>query len=147
MKVIFLKDLKGQGKKDEIKNVSDGYAQNFLIKNGYAVAYSSRSKQILDKQLEEKEKLEQDTIKDCEKIKEALEKQEISFKVKTGKNGKIFGSISTKAISDELLKRGFKIDKKLINLDKSISSLGVYNVKIDLHKKVISNIKIKIVEE
>ena len=79
MKVIFLKDVKGQGKKDEIKEVKDGYAENFLIKNGYAIKYTTRSKEILDNQIEDRNEKEKELIKECNKIKNELEKKEYLF--------------------------------------------------------------------
>ena len=142
MKVIFLKDVKGQGKKDDIKEVKDGYAENFLIKNGYAIKYSNRSKEILDNQIEDRNEKEKELIKECEEIKKKLESKSYTFKVKSGKEGKVFGSVSSKQISDELNKQGFKIDKKKILLDDVLTSLGYHNVKIELHKKVIAEIKI-----
>ena len=142
MKVIFLKDVKGQGKKDDIKEVKDGYAENFLIKNGYAIKYSSRSKEILDNQIEDRNIKERELIKECEEIKKKLESKSYTFKVKSGKEGKVFGSVSSKQISDELNKLGFKIDKKKILLDGALTTLGYHNVKIELHKKVIAEIKI-----
>ena len=146
MKVIFIKDVKGQGKSGEIKEVKDGYGQNFLIKNGYAVLYTQRSKEILDisnKNAADKEARE---IKECEKIKNEIEKKVLTFKVKTGKNDQVFGSVSTKQISSELEKLGYKIDKKKIILDDTISSLGNHIVKVNLHKKVIAQITIHLVK-
>lgn len=142
MKVIFLKDVKGQGKKDDIKEVKDGYAENFLIKNGYAIKYSNRSKEILDNQIEDRNEKEKELIKECEEIKKKLESKSYTFKVKSGKEGKVFGSVSSKMICDELSKQGFKIDKKKILLDDALTTLGHHNVKIELHKKVIAEIKI-----
>ena len=146
MKVIFLKDVKGQGKKDEIKEVRDGYAENFLIKNGYAIKYTSRSKEILDIQIENRNENEKKLIEECKKIKEKIEATEFSFVVKTGKEDKVFGSVSSKQISDELLKLGYKVDKKKIIIEESLSSLGTHVVKVELHPKVIADIKIRLVK-
>ena len=147
MKVIFIKDVKGQGKKDEIKEVKDGYAQNFLIKNGYAIKYTDRSNQILNNQINERNKKEEELIKECKEIKDKLEKETFTFKVKTGKEDRVFGSISSKQISDELSKKGYKIDKKKINIDVPISSLGTHNVNINLHSKVEATIKVNLIKE
>ncbi len=144
MKVIFLKDLKGQGKKDEIKEVKDGYAENFLIKNGYAIKYTSRSKEILDIQIETRNENEKELIDKCNKIKEKMEKLTYTFKVKTGKEDKVFGTVSTKQIEEELAKNGFKVDKKKISTESSLSSLGFHKVKVELHPKVIANINVKL---
>ena len=146
MKVIFLKDVKGQGKKDEIKEVKDGYAENFLIKNGYAIKYTTKSKEILDTQIENRNENEKKLIEECNKIKKELEKKEYNFKVKTGKEDKVFGSVSSKAISEELLKDGYKVDKKKIIIEDSISTLGTHIVKLELHPKVIVDLKIKLIK-
>ena len=127
MKVIFLKDLKKQGKKNEIKDVSDGYATNYLIKNGYAVKYTKSSSERLDTE-----------------IKNKLEKEVISFNVSTGKDGKVFGSISSKQIYEELNKRGYKVDKKQIVITDSLSSIGTFYVDIVLYKSVICKLRVEL---
>ena len=142
MKVIFIKDLKKQGKVNEIKEVSDGYAMNFLIKNGYAVAYTQRSKEILDISNKNKADKEAALIKECENIKNEIEKKVLTYKVKTGKNDQVFGSISSKQISSELEKLGYKIDKKKILIDIPVASIGHHFVKIELHKEVIAELEV-----
>jgi len=145
MKVILLNDVKSLGKKDEIKNVSDGYANNFLIKNGLAVPYSKTSKQVLDKELGNRAREEQEKIDELNKIKQKLEHQQIEFKVKTGKDERVFGTISSKQISDKLLELGYKIDKKSIKIKDAISSLGITEVEV-LHKQVKFKLDIKLVK-
>lgn len=146
MKVILLKDVKKQGKKDQIIEVSDGYAQNFLIKNGLAVKYTTGSKNILDNELKERKQNEDALIKECEDKKLKIEKLELTFKVKTGKEGKVFGSISSKQIAEELAKKGIDIDKKTIKVDTPIDTLGVHLVNINLHKKVSATVKVQLKE-
>ena len=147
MKVIFIKDLRGQGKKNDIKEVSDGYATNFLIKNGYAVKYTKTSGSILDEQLKERELNEKENIKIANEVKNKLEKETIKFNVKVGKESKVFGSISTKQIAEELKKIGYNIDKKNIKIDIPLASLGTHIVKISLHKKVEANLKVVLIEK
>ncbi len=147
MKVIFLKDVKGQGKKNEIKEVKDGFAKNFLIKNGYAVQATSANTSKIQKQVSEEALEENLLIKDLEVIKNKLQKEKIIFKVQTGKNEMMFGKISTKQIKEKLNELGYKIDKKMIKLDHDIVSLGIHNIEIELHKKVIAIVKINVVKE
>ena len=148
MKVIFIKDLKGQGKKKDIKEVSDGYAMNYLIKNGYAVKYTKTSNEILNNEIQNEKELFELNTKNANIIKEKLEKEEVTFIVKSGTNNKIFGSISTKQIIDELNKLGYSnIDKRKILIDNPITSLGPHIVKIELFKDVIANIKIKVISK
>ena len=144
MKVIFLKDVKGQGKKDEIKEVKDGYAKNFLIKGGYAVAANTGSLNKLDKELKQREDNENKLIEQMKELKKEIEKLTIDFKVQTGAQDKMFGQISIKQIVKELNDKNIKIDKTKILLDHPITTLGMHDIKIELHKKVIANLKIKV---
>ena len=142
MKVIFIKDLKKQGKVNEIKEVSDGYATNFLIKNGYAVKYTKTSNEILNTNLKNKQLEEEKNIKDATKIKNELEKIEIIFNVKSGKDGRTFGTISTKQIAEKLNELNYKIDKKQILIDTPLNTLGTHLVNLNLHKKVNCQLKV-----
>lgn len=136
MKVILLKDVKGKGKKDDIIDVSDGYGNNYLIKNKLGILYTKGSKKVLDNELKIREDKENELVSELSKIKDALENKEIVFKVKTGASDKVFGNISKSQIADEVKKMGFNIDKKCIKTDGNIDTLGVHKVLISLHKKV-----------
>lgn len=145
MKIILLNDVKKQGKKGDILEVKDGYGQ-FLIKNKSAVLASSFGIDRLKKENEKVLKDENLKIKEAEKIKQKMEKEKIIFKVKTGTQDRVFGSISAKQITDYLTKLGYKIDKKQIKINNTISSLGHHIVNVELHKKVIANINIELVK-
>ena len=144
MKVILLTDVKKQGKKDQVIDVSDGYAQNFLINKGLAVPYNTQNKNKLERDLKTREEEEETLIKECELLKKKLENITIKFVAKTGKDGRMFGSISIKQISDELKTLGFEIDKKKIVSDHPIDSLGTHVVKVNLHKKVVADLKVSV---
>ena len=146
MKVIFIKDLKKQGKVNEIKEVSDGYATNFLIKNGYAVKYTKTSSSILDKDMVEKSLLDKKNREEAFKLSEKLSKIDLEFKMATN-NGKMFGSVSSKQIVEELNKKGIKIEKKQVNIDGAISSLGVHVVDINLYKDVVGKLNVRVIEK
>ena len=142
MKVILLEDVRKVGKKDAIIDVSDGFATNYLIKNKLAVVYTKKSKEVLDKEINDRNIKNQEQIASFIQIKDQLEGKVLNFKVKTGTEDKVFGKISTKQIADELKKEGYLIDKKNIILDNDIASLGMHEVVISLHKEV--NFKIKV---
>ncbi len=136
MKIILLEDVKGQGKKDDIIDVSDGYGKNYLIKNKLGVLYTKGSKKVLDNEIKDRLDKEAALISELNKIKEKLENKNITFKVNTGAQDKVFGNISSKQICESIKKMGFNIDKKCIKIDGNIDSLGVHKVLIELHKKV-----------
>lgn len=118
-----------------------------MIRNGYAVLYTQRSKEILDISNKNREEQENQEIKRCEKIKNELKDWVLTFKVKTGKNDQVFGTISTKQISAELEKLGYQVDKKKIILDEPISSLGYHEVRVSLHKKVPASVTVELVKQ
>ena len=147
MKVIFIKDLKKQGKNGEIKEVSDGYAINYLIKNGYAVKYTKTSSNRLNEDIKNKKLKEEKEIETANLIKDKLAKENIIFEVKAGKDGKTFGNISTKQIENKLTLLGYNIDKKKIKADNTLNLLGVHYIKIELYKNIEALLKITIKEK
>ncbi|WP_313469654.1 50S ribosomal protein L9, partial [Lysinibacillus sp.] len=117
MKVVFLKDVKGKGKKGEIKNVADGYAQNFLIKNGYAAEANAQALSQLEGQKKLEAKNAAAELAEAQALKEKVEKLTVELKAKSGEGGRLFGSVSTKQIADALQKvHGIKIDKRKMTL-------------------------------
>jgi ribosomal protein L9 len=142
MEVIFLKDLKGQGKKGEIKTVKDGYAENFLIKNGYAVKKTDTSFKNLEKTKQNEKDLDEKRKQEALNLKAKLEKIALTFKMKTGANDKVFGSISQKQIKEELSK--YNIEKNMIKIQNPLSSLGFHNIEIELYKNIKAVIKVEL---
>lgn len=147
MKVILLKDVKKLGKKGEIKEVKDGYGNNFLIKNGYAVLATKTSLDRLNTEIKEQNIQEAARLKEAQEEKNNIEKITLVFKVKSGKDGRVFGSVSAKAILEELKKQNINIDKKNIKLTNPLSSLGYHFVDIELHKEVIAKLKVQLISE
>lgn len=148
MKVILLSDVKKVGKKGDLIDVSDGYGRNFLIKQKLAVAATERSKEILNNQKQEEAALEAEKQKEAEQIKAQLEKITLEFKVKTGEGGRVFGSVSSKQICEELLKKHhIRVDKRKFIDNESITSCGFTYVKVDLYRNiVIGQIKVHVSE-
>lgn len=142
MQVIFIKDLKNKGKKGEIKEVKDGYAQNFLIKNGYAVKKNDANMSILNKQKKEEKELDDYNRKMALDMKKKIESEKISFVVKTGEGDKVFGSVSAKQIKDKLDK--YNISKNQIVIDSPLSSLGYHEVRIDLYKDIFAIVRVEL---
>ena len=147
MQVIFLKDVRGQGKKGEIKEVKDGYGKNFLVKNGYAVLATETGVKRLNDENKKRRSEEQELIHTCEEIKTKLERLKLQFSVKTGAQDRVFGSVSAKQITSELKNLGFDIDKKKVKTDIALASLGIHNVEIELHKEVIAHLKVELIKE
>ena len=146
MEVIFIKDLKNQGKKGQIKEVKDGYAENFLIKNGYAVKKTKENLSKLNHEIAKKEKETEEKKVEATKVKETLSQLVLEFIVKTGEGDKVFGSISQKQIKEELEKKGYKIDKNQIDITNPISSLGFHNVEINLFNDITATIKVHVIK-
>ena len=150
MKVIFTEDVKGRGKRGEVKNVPDGYAQNFLFKRGLAKAATKANMHTLERVAANEKATYEAEKAEAEKIKSELEKDEtvVNFKSKAGSDSRLFGSISGKKIVEGLEKQfGIKIDKRKLNLPEPIKSLGYTNVPVKLFKGVEGKIRVHVTEQ
>ncbi len=148
MKVIFLEDVKGKGKKGEIKDVPVGYAQNFLLKNKLAIEATPGNMSKLKGQQKRAEKDAAAELAEAKALKEKIEKITVEMKAKSGEGGRLFGSITTKQIAEELAKKeGIKVDRRRMELPDAIRSLGYTNIPIKLHVDVTATLKVHVIEE
>ena len=148
MKVILTQDVKGVGKKDQILEVNDGYARNFLIPKKLGVQASTANLALLKSKQDSRDFKRQEDKKEAEQIKEKLEKIRLDIKVKSGENGKIFGGVTSKEISDVLKdKYSINIDKKKIELKEKIKTVGITTVDIKLFEGVIGKVKVNVIPE
>ena len=135
MKVVLLQDVKKVGKKGDIVKVADGYGQNFLIKNKLAVKETATAKKIVEKQKEE------------EKLQDIANKNK-ALELKTGKDGKTFGSVSTKMVVEQLREKyDIKVDKRKFIDARPIGALGYTNLKVELYKGVVATIRVHLIEK
>lgn len=147
MRVIFNQDVKGKGKKGEVKNVSDGYARNYLLKNNLAVEATSGNMKALQAQKNKAEQEEQNEVEEAKRLKEKLENMTLELTAKSGEGGRLFGSITSKQIAEELKKtHQIKIDKRKIELDQPIRALGYTKVPVKIHPEVSGTLNVHITE-
>ncbi|USK75078.1 50S ribosomal protein L9 [Peribacillus frigoritolerans] len=147
MKVIFLKDVKGKGKKGEVKNVADGYAHNFLLKQGLAVEANNSNVKTLEAQKNKEESLAAEELQQAEELKVQLEKLTVELSAKAGEGGRLFGSITTKQIASELQKKhGIKVDKRKMELVEGIRTLGHTKLPVKLHPEVTATLTVHVKE-
>ncbi|HCT9623586.1 TPA: 50S ribosomal protein L9 [Staphylococcus aureus] len=148
MKVIFTQDVKGKGKKGEVKEVPVGYANNFLLKKNYVVEATPGNLKQLELQKKRAKQERQQEIEDAKALKETLSNIEVEVSAKTGEGGKLFGSVSTKQIAEALkAQHDIKIDKRKMDLPNGIHSLGYTNVPVKLDKEVEGTIRVHTVEQ
>lgn len=150
MRVIFLKDVKGKGKKGEIKNVADGYANNFLLKNGLAEEATTSSVSALKGQQKAEDKKAAEELQVAQDLKALLEKDEtvITISAKAGEDNRLFGSITSKQVAEHLNKQHrVKLDKRKINLPNPIRSLGYTRMEVRLHPEVTATLTVHVVAE
>ena len=148
MKVIFIKDLKGQGKCGEEKNISDGYAKNFLIPKGYAIeATASNLNDLKGKKQSEAYKKEKE-IEFANDLKSKIEEISVTLTAKGGESDKLFGSVTSKEIANKLKsEHGIEVDKKKFVLPDGIKTFGTTNVDIKLYPGISAKLKVNVIKE
>ena len=148
MKVILLQDVKSLGKKGDLVEVNAGYARNFILPKKLGIEATNKNINDLKLQKAHQDKVAAQQLADAQELAADIEKKSMEVQMKVGEGGKTFGAISTKEIAaaakDQL---GLELDKKKISVDEPIKSLGVHNVKIKLHPKVVATLKVKVSEK
>ncbi|MBR3242570.1 MAG: 50S ribosomal protein L9 [Parasporobacterium sp.] len=148
MKVILLEDVKSLGKKGEVVNVSDGYARNFILKTKKGVEANAANMNTLKLQKANDEKVAKENLEAAKELGEKLSSAAVTLRIKAGKDGKLFGAISTKEIAAAVKEQyGLEVDKKKIVLEEPIKELGTHVVKVKLHKDVTAQLTVKVTEE
>ncbi len=145
MKVILLEDVKNVGKKDDIVEVSDGYARNFLLKKKIGKEASAGNLSALKDSQAKAARIAQEELDACKEEASKIEEQTVKIKVKVGENGKLFGAVSSKEIAEALKEQtGISVDKKKLKLDDSIKTTGSYEIPVRLHREVTATLKVDV---
>lgn len=144
MKVILTADVKGQGKKGEIVDVSDGYARNYLIKNGLAVAASSTLINSVNLKKQAEQHRREIEKRDALELKAKLETAIVNISIKVSENGKMFGALTSQAVADELKNMGYDIDKKKIIMPDPIKAVGSYQLSVRLYPEVSGKLTVNV---
>lgn len=147
MKVIFLQDVKGKGNKGDVKEVSEGYARNFLFPKKVAVEANKGNMKQLEQKKKGDEKRAEEEHQQALDLKKELEALKIELKAKSGEGGRLFGSITSKQIAENLKKQKIKVDKRKIELSEPIRTLGYTDVPIKLHHDVTAVLKVHVTEQ
>lgn len=147
MKVILLADVKGTGKKNDVIEVSDGYARNCLFKKKLAIEATSTEINAVQNKLKAQEFHKAEEIKKWKELAAKMKNAEIKCTVKCGESGKIFGSVTSKEIADKLVEAGYNVDKKKIILKEPIKTPGNYVVEVKFLPDVSTKIKVSVKAE
>ncbi len=147
MKVILRKDIETLGSIGDIVDVKEGYARNFLIPRKIAYTALSGNLRALEDEKKSIARKSEKELHVAEKISTDLEKVSVTIPVQVGEEDKIFGSVTTQMIADALKEKEFDIDKRKIEIEESIKTLGIYNVNIKLHSNINASIKVWVVRE
>ena len=145
MKVIFLKDVKGVGKKGELKELNDGYARNFLIRNGLGVLATEGAIQKLRKEQQEKNEAHERTLQSLKQIAHSLQNLKLHFSLKAGEKGELFGSVTAKDIEREMIPYG--VEHARVLLDSPIKSIGEHTVSVDVGEGIRTQILVEVKKE
>ncbi|WP_029200776.1 50S ribosomal protein L9 [Oribacterium sp. NK2B42] len=146
MKVILLKDVKALGKKGDIVEVSEGYGRNFIIPSKTGVIADNKNLNTLKLQKQNEKKIAQEKLEEAQSLKEKIEQVKLTLKVKTGSDGRTFGSVSTKEVQEALkAQAGIDVDKKKFSVDVPMKNLGGYDVNVRLHKDVTAVLHVSVV--
>ncbi|MGN0824114.1 MAG: 50S ribosomal protein L9 [Candidatus Coproplasma sp.] len=144
MKIILLQDVKGQGKKGELKEVNDGYARNFLIKKGLAIEATATKINELNQKQQATAYHKEEELKAMRALAKEIDGKTFNLNIKVGQNGKVFGSVTAADISDCLKGAGYDIDKKKIVLEGPIKLVGAYTVALKLAEGVAAKINVEV---
>lgn len=148
MQIILLEDVKSLGKKGDIVNVNEGYGRNFILPKKLGLEANSKNLNDLKLQKANEVKVAKEKLAAAQEFAKTIGQKEVIVKIKTGEGGKIFGSVSSKEIAQEAKTQcGLDVEKKKIQLQEPIKSLGVHIVKVKLHPQVTADLKVKVVEK
>lgn len=147
MEVILLEDVKSLGKKGEIVKINDGYARNFVLPKKLGLEATSKNLNDLKLQKANEEKLAQERYENAKVLAKKIEEKPVVLSIKAGKDGRAFGSVSTKEIAEAVKSQfGFEIDKKKMVLDEPIKTVGTHIIKVKVHKDVNASLTVKVTE-
>ncbi|AIQ77200.1 MULTISPECIES: 50S ribosomal protein L9 [Paenibacillus] len=148
MKVIFIKDVKGQGKKGQVKEVSEGYASNFLLPRGLVRPATEGNVKTLENQAAAEQRRKDNEKEEAQQLGKKLDELTLTMKAKSGEGGRLFGAITSKQIAETLAStKGITIDKRKIELGEPIRHIGVFQVSVKLHTEVKATLKVEVTEE
>lgn len=148
MEIILKEDINNLGYKNDVVNVKNGYANNFLIPNGVAMRATKSAKKVLEENLKQRAHKEEKLRLDAQTIADSLQNKEVKVGAKTSSKGKIFGSVTNIQLADAINKKGFSIDRKKISIvQKEVKEVGTYQALIKLHRDVKVELEFEVVSE
>lgn len=148
MKVILLDKVKGHGEKGDVVNVSDGYARNFLLPRNLAVEATPSNMKVLEQQNKAKREKQQQELEEAKKLAKDIEKITVEIKAKSGEGGRLFGSVTSKDITEIVKKKhGIEIDRRKLVLPEPIRDLGVRSLEVKVYPSVVAKLKVHVTEE